>query len=69
MVLYAEMGMDTLNWAHHVLAMCYLLHAFKLASRSLGQWSTLEYISKRYRKNIFISEDLPTTMGAMQTRM
>lgn len=57
MVLYAELVIETLSRSPHVVAMCYLLNAFDLTSRSHGPWGTLTYITNRFRKDIFPGED------------
>jgi hypothetical protein len=68
-MLYSELGMSTMNYSPHVFSMCYLVHALQYHKLLAGSWKTIEYVSEHFRKEIFISEDLPSTTEATLTRM
>jgi hypothetical protein len=67
--MYNELGMGTTNYSPHVFAMCYLVVGLKHSKRTTGTWATIEAVSDRHRKDIFISEDLPSKISDMVTRM
>jgi hypothetical protein len=67
--MYNELGMGTTYYSPHVFAMCYLVVGLKHSKRTTGTWATIEAVSDRHRKDIFISEDLPSKISDMVTRM
>lgn len=67
--MYSEMGMGTINDSPHAFAMCYLVLGLKHQKRLSGTWATIGAVSGRFRKDIFISENIPSTISDTVKRM
>jgi hypothetical protein len=58
--MYNEMGTGTTNYPPQAYAICYLVLDLNHSERLSGTWATIEAVSDRHCKDIFISEDLPS---------